>query len=532
MVEVHENQMVCGDSIIQAFGEDHVFHVLLLSQMQMGKSGTYWYVILNMLFDKSNNIDNVIIISGNRETELHQQVHDDKSAYRKWFLGRPEILKKHSARELKQMKVDSKKRIRIVWGNQLTSKSEPPCVIPNNTLIVWDEAHYAQSKDNSPNKFFRFNNLENLLDGTIDLDEIKARNIKLLNVSATPFSELVVNHDVSQNPLHKVIKLEPGTNYFGMEYYSTNKRLHASFILSDESMPMLRDLLLKHNNFDDPKYAIIRVTEKSKNRLIQTICNDLHYPCKFYSSVRKDIELDQLHEAPTVPTVIVISGMLRMGKVIAKSHISMVFEESTKKQLRKTDTGLQGLLGRVCGYSNNGVGFNIHIYVEDSIIDNVNEYINNYNTNSGPYCSKAMNTRIGIPKKRQLHKFAVYDIPYTDGMLTKHNNICKPAVVQWLRDNSHKLDGLTLNTEHEDSFTAKNINKPSNKGFFNIIYNNAEKISYLNLSSETCYILNDNTKIWLLMCDDTYQPEKVECGQECAFDDIYVLDKCVFKASV
>ena len=485
---------------MKAFNEEDIFHILLLAQMQMGKSGTYWYVILNTLFDKSNGIENVIIISGNREIELHQQVHDDKAAYRKWFLNLPETTDAYSKEELKEMKVKSKKNIQILWGSQLQSMNN---AIPNNTLIVWDEAHYAQSENNSPDKFFKSNNLDTLINGTVSLDEIKTRNIKILNVSATPFSELVVNRE--NNPLHKVVKLEPGTNYFGMEYYSNNKYIHPSFVISDENTTLLKNTLLKHNNAEDPKYILIRVTEKTKYSFIRAVCEDLQYDCKFYNSVRKDIELDVLQTKPNVSTVIIISGMLRMGKVIHKNNISVVFEESTKKEQRKIDTGFQGLLGRVCGYSPSGFGFNIHIYVENSILENVEEYLDNYNSEHGPYCSKAMNTRTSsVHNFKSKQTFALYEIPYENGMLTNKQNISKPYVKNWLNIN---LLTLKLSDAHEtkmqnilkndEQLVAKNVNMKSNKGFYNMIYDNTD-FTYRDIS-ENVYILNDYEKVWLLI---------------------------------
>lgn len=498
--------------------------------MQMGKSGTYWYVILNTLFDKSNGIENVIIISGNREIELHQQVHDDKAAYRKWFLNLPETTNAYSKEELKKMKVKSKKNIQILWGSQLQSMNNN--MIPNNTLVVWDEAHYAQSENNTPDKFFKSNNLDTLINGTVSLDEIKARNIKILNVSATPFSELVVNHE--NNPLHKVVKLEPGTNYFGMEYYTNNKYIHPSFVIFDENIDLLKKTLLKHNNAEDPKYILIRVTEKTKYSLIRAVCNDLQYDCKFYNSVQKDIELDVLQTKPSVSTVIVINGMLRMGKVIHKNNISMVFEESTKKEQRKIDTGFQGLLGRVCGYNPSGIGFNIHIYVENSVKENVEEYLNNYNSEHGPYCSKAMNTRNGVPDFKTKKTFTLYEIPYENGMVTKKFNICKPFVKNWLNNNmlsmklsdAHEkmLENSLTNDEH---LIAKNVNMKSNKGFYNMIYENTD-YTYRDIS-DNVYILNDFDKLWLLIYNNTLEDDVHD--DKCTFEDIYVLDKCVFKST-
>ena len=145
MATVYDNQRECGDLIVKAFGEQKIPNVLLLAQMQMGKSGTYWYVIFKMLFDPSNGIENVIIMSGNREKELYAQVLHDHKQYTKWFLNNHEETDRKKLRMLKQTCED---KIHIMWGSHLVSKKKPMVTIKNNTLLVWDEAHYAQSKNN------------------------------------------------------------------------------------------------------------------------------------------------------------------------------------------------------------------------------------------------------------------------------------------------------------------------------------------------------------------------------------------------
>jgi hypothetical protein len=52
-------------------------------------------------------------------------------------------------------------------------------------------------------------------------------------------------------------------------------------------------------------------------------------------------------QKPTKRTLILINGFLRMGKVLPKEHVFAVIDTSDKSN---TDTLLQGLLGRICGY--------------------------------------------------------------------------------------------------------------------------------------------------------------------------------------
>ena len=153
----------------------------------MGKSGTYWYVILKMLFG-NYNIKNVLIISGNREKELFEQVKEDKKKYTEWFLNQKSIRDSCSKEKIELMRKVINSRIKIMWGGDLKRVDS----ISDNTLIVWDESHFAQSRENKPFEFFEKNGLSSILDGS---EENNQRNISLLTVSATPFSELVLNDD-------------------------------------------------------------------------------------------------------------------------------------------------------------------------------------------------------------------------------------------------------------------------------------------------------------------------------------------------
>jgi hypothetical protein len=539
MAEVHVNQQTCGDSIIKAFVEEEKHHVLLLAQMQMGKSGTYWYTILNVMFNKMNGIDNVILMSGNRETELHQQVLIDKKDYVKWFFSQQHIVDMSSASELKEMKNKFLKNIQIVWGGQLYKKNKNTCEVSDNTLIVWDEAHYAQSENNAPDKFFKHNNLQSLVNGSAPL---KKRNILLLTVSATPFSELVVNA-CEERTLHKVVKLIPDTNYCGLEHYMSNGLINNSFIINEDNMKEFKHILLKHNVSYDPKYVIIRVTDnKKKQNMIRKVCDDLNFSYKYYNSTRKDIDLNDMVTKPTVSTVIIISGMLRMGKVIHKDHISMVFEASTKNCKRKVDTGLQGLLGRVCGYSKSPGGFKIAVYVEESINDKIQEYLVNYDSKNGPYCSNAMNTRPSVPQTKTLSKYNVYELPIEKGFLTEKKNICKPKVIDWLKNNYTTLDmSDAVSTQFEElinsdkkNFESKNLNMKVNHGLFKLL-DNDNHYSYRNIPDDIYYVLNTDTQMWLVFksVEEVEEVEEVEdngsVDDEVITGNIYVLQKCVFK---
>ena len=77
--------------------------------------------------------------------------------------------------------------------------------------------------------------------------------------------------------------------------------------------------------------------------------NDYEYISVFATKVGESASesLEFLKTKPQKQTVVHICGKARMGQVLDKTHIGMVYEQSENPN---TDTILQGLLGRMCGY--------------------------------------------------------------------------------------------------------------------------------------------------------------------------------------
>jgi hypothetical protein len=404
VVDVHSNQEDCGDRIINAFSSNH--HVLLLAQMQMGKSGAYWYAICKILSEGLYGIKNVLVISGNREKELRAQVIKDKTAYCN-AMSKKICEKMPTQNETTLCRLFNNKT-KVIWGQDLLEKNlkkgkmEDEKRVRDNTLIVWDESHYAQSKGNGPHSWFKENNLEGILKG--DMEESEKRNIRLLTVSATPFSELminsVVNSDVGrvEGKLEgtTMVRLEAGSQYRGVGWYLNSGRVYESFeIKSESSVNKVIELLEKYKN--RKKYAIIRVSKNGYESIVRKACKEVGMACEVLNSttVNRDFSMETLKMEPLASTVVLITGMLRMGKVLPKEHISMVFEASVSSinsNAKKTDTGLQGLFGRVCGYvDENSNGYDIDVYVDAGIMRQAREYVSGYDDVSGPLNDNAMN---------------------------------------------------------------------------------------------------------------------------------------------
>jgi hypothetical protein len=356
MYSFHENQTITAQEIIGLMMALQTMCMVLLAQMQSGKTGTYLKVALESV--KNGHVDHVLIISGSHDTSLRGQTRQDlkdaiESDCTSVIYGRS-FLDIDLSKKLTE-------RIQIYWSQDLSKITE----IKGKTLIIHDESHAAQSKNNMPYRnFYKSHKLEKVLYG--DDSQLKARKIWLLNVSATPFSELACNEKVKQDCLSEderniigdiplseksFIFGQPGTSFKGVSQFLANGSIHfESESITNDSHEHISRVLLKSKY--DKKYCIVRPNCAIKDEeLMKTIARNTgcEYLSVFASKSGEDPSkaLDFLKVEPEKKTLVHICGKARMGQVLDKTHIGMVYEQA---QNPNTDTILQGLLGRMCGY--------------------------------------------------------------------------------------------------------------------------------------------------------------------------------------
>ena len=368
----HQKQREAGNKIISAFKDGTPFSVIL-AQMQSGKTGTYLFAAYEMI--RLGMVDRVVIICGSAETSLRKQARDDKEEALKAY--QRELLDTDDKDGLARLLTG---RVDVHFSNDLSEINE----ITTRTLVVHEECHMAQSKSNKPYKeFYRINGLERALLG--DFKVLRDNSNYILGVSATPFSELVANvrvssndHDEIENRLFEEMNFEseekyihqmsPGQGYLGVPdfYRAGSIKFESQKIEStkDHFFQILRDNKAKYLG----KYCIVRTFEsKETYRIILEGCKQLGYDCLHSFAGEKGIK-KILENAPANPTVIHISGRCRMGQVIDKRHLGMVYESSSDPN---ADTLLQGLVGRVCGYDTTT---DIDVYVSRSSEEHIADY--------------------------------------------------------------------------------------------------------------------------------------------------------------
>ena len=362
--------------VMNVYKNDTSRSVVLFAQMQSGKTNAFLFLAGEML--RLEKVENVVIFSGNRETELKDQLSE---------LEISRFYERVYRRHLEKLNVDISdefidriiSKINVVWGTELMKKLET--VATKNTLYIEEESHFAQSVGQMPHKFIKSIGLS--LNG--DSSSLIERNNYVCSVSATPFSEMSDVVHLNQNK--KIVFMQPGESYRGVSWYKEHDKIvgfdkwqeklqeiiarkcHSPAWLA--VMNELRTSAIASPVAETPKWAIIRVRGEAQVDEVKAMCASSNWSAVRYDQGNKG-ELKSLKDLATPPevnTIVIIKELCRMGTVVPKQHISFVMETSTNP---RTDTVLQGLLGRMCGYPGGSFGYcvsnDINIYISQQVL--------------------------------------------------------------------------------------------------------------------------------------------------------------------
>jgi hypothetical protein len=343
--------------VMNVYKNDTSRSVVLFAQMQSGKTNAFLFLAGEML--RLEKVENVVIFSGNRETELKDQLSE---------LEISRFYERVYRRHLEKLNVDISdefidhivSKINVVWGTELMKKLET--VATKNTLYIEEESHFAQSVGQMPHKFIKSIGLS--LNG--DSTALIERNNYVCSVSATPFSEMSDVVHLNQNK--KIVFMRPGESYRGVSWYKE----HDKIVGFDKWQEKLQEIIASPVA-ETPKWAIIRVRGEAQVDEVKAMCASSNWSAVRYDQGNKG-ELKSLKDLATPPevnTIVIIKELCRMGTVVPKQHISFVMETSTNP---RTDTVLQGLLGRMCGYPGGSFGYcvsnDINIYISQQVLSN------------------------------------------------------------------------------------------------------------------------------------------------------------------
>lgn len=208
-----------------------------------------------------------------------------------------------------------------------------------NGLLSTDECHIASGKNMTISKSLKEA-------GLLDVDMLESRNMRLLEVSATPEG---VQHDLRQwGNKAKVVMLKPGDKYKGFQHMLDDERIMNAPDLNtyDKVFHFLKYIEIRYAE-TTPKFILIRTENSELRNLICKACKTSGWnkPISHDSDTRvADIDT-MMSTPPSRHTVILVKSFWRASKRVIYNHVGATYEKTKKRDTTSTS---QGLTARFC----------------------------------------------------------------------------------------------------------------------------------------------------------------------------------------
>lgn len=357
-LNVHPNQYQAGVDILDYYYVG-IQDVLLLAEMQSGKTGTSRYVVhaLEHLsgpfgWDDSRFVpENIYFICGMNDNDLRSQAITEF----KGFIPSDNIL---FSKQLQKFNHDA--------------EASAPRAIPSPALVIIDESHYASFRSSQVDQW---------------LSKVKHPDMLTLSVSATAMAELANSHCKGK------VYLRPGDGYYGMRELFHRGLIHQSVDITKQQQKFI-DLVTEEYQYQterlDHKYNIVRLPNQWYYQDLQDDLELLDLDIKFINhhtctGMSASDFNDYVRDPPDSFTIIWIYGSLRAGKQLDTTNIGFVHDTSHSGP----DVIAQSLMGRILGY--NKLGHFVRCYTDVKSAKLMLEWVRSaYDTMKIPIGSKGI----------------------------------------------------------------------------------------------------------------------------------------------
>jgi len=346
---IYQNQKDAANKVLEAY-KNGAIAVCLIAQPGTGKTGTAQEVMINMATNPNDDeiiyAENIINCTGMSDNDWEQQFKDSVlPAFRDQIYHRQNLIRQTD--KLRTLK---------------------------NGLIIPDECHIA-----SGSKMTIAKTLKEA--GLLDINVLEIRNIKMLDISATPDAVL---HDYAKwGNKCSIIKIQPGPSYKGFEVMLEENRIidAPNFEEIDDYIDLL-DLLDERYKNTTKKYFIFRLLDQDKIIILENLCDELDWNYLNHNSDERIDEIDTvLKNHPVKHTIIFIKGFWRASKRISNmNHIGATYEPIPK--IRNSSGAAQSNPGRFCdNYEYSGDQLDINLrplhFCDKGAIEQYVEWFNN-----------------------------------------------------------------------------------------------------------------------------------------------------------
>lgn len=313
---IYKNQKEIATQIVDAFQDREVVNVMVLAQMQSGKTGTILSFVIQYMSSNLIFIENIFIISGVNDTAWKEQTQERviEERLKERVFHRPDIMK---------------------LIEELKNKT--------NVLIIIDEHHSASLKEQTIDKMFRSAGLTK---------EILYKNdIKIVEFSATPNGTIYDLYDWGSASVK--IMADPGDGYVGVKKMLKDGRIRECKELNNKTIREIKNVV--NNEFEEPRYHLIRT--KVGFGQDDVISDFEKIFGREYNYLKHDKENGNddinaiLSTKPTKHTLIFIKEKLRCAKTLKQQNIGIMYDRYTKNP--DDSVYVQSFVGRASGYEHN-----------------------------------------------------------------------------------------------------------------------------------------------------------------------------------
>ena len=341
---VYEPQKEVAKKIISEFYTNDL--VTLCAPPQWGKTGVSLFVSYMMARKKDIDPNNVFFITAMSDRSWLEQTKE-----RVLPMWRNNVYHRNTLHYLED-RIDRLKR----------EKKD------RNILIIIDECHLANKRDFTIGKIFDSIDLKNP-------DTLKEKNIKILQISATPSNTLIDAEDWQH---HAKVCPRFNDNYVSFQTLLDEDRLRESFnLMTDEGCnDYFTEVCL-----DTPKYHFIRsVSAGPTGRATYSLTKTcLQKQCLKHNTELIELNMTKtqgqikkifqnLDKQPSKHTFILIKNMLGASKTISDKFIGSVHESLPREKDNSSE--IQGLPGRMCGWTKRRGISGPRIYCKTEIVEN------------------------------------------------------------------------------------------------------------------------------------------------------------------
>jgi hypothetical protein len=371
---------------------------ILFAEMQTGKSGIFtnvcFIIFRNQWIREFLQLKYLLILTPMSDSSFMEQLEKDIEQR----IGGIRYFRDNSEYKFIGMNAEGEKGFR---GKQLNGLIESG-QFTSNTLTVIDEVHFGSDANQSTQTLLKNIGISN----SANTDNLREKNMYLLGVSATPFSEIV---SIKQFQRKHLIQHRTPSAYYGIKKHMERGMIKQSFSLnSKENIQKFIEIVKEYKN--KKTYIIARIRNSGKeNDRCEKVKKELiiKFPNVIVNiidqkSTERDFKKLTANE-PSVLTIYLIKNMLSAGKRIEKKYISVVFEHIAKAR-SYNETIVQSLIGRICGYSEH----NIICYTD---LEHANEYIKVVDTKFQSLPKKGKNYRRQSKQGTSIRKLYLEDQP-------------------------------------------------------------------------------------------------------------------------